>query len=329
MNAMNMRKFAVSSGLAVGLSGPALAHLGSFDPSYGYTINVPSGGSANWCDVTYYNAGAHGANSGGGSLNSIAPDSGQWKLVSQVGGFFTANAARNAALLGAPPYPTGVPSNAVPAYIVGNHFPGHNSDGSNLALRNDTPAGTGDIKYDYALDSYDFGGPTPSSVTSGTVGTQFYFMPDPGTTPQPGTRARDKFQLTFKDIAGNVGLQWGYADDNEIYWRTSPSSSWNYTGVYATLGNWDGVKVDIDLTADTFGIDYYDVSTNTWSNMVPAGTTLGQTMSNLTTLQWQLADAVNTGIGGKNFFDDFSFTVPEPSSILLLLAGAALTRRRR
>lgn len=329
MKATAMRSAVLVGTAAFGLSGTALAHLGSFDQSYGYTINVPSGGNANWCDVTYYNAGAYGGNSGGGFLTPLAPDSGQWKLVSQVGGFFSSNAARNAALLGAPPYPTGIPSGTVPAYIVGEHFPGHNNDGANLALRNDTPQGTGDIVYDYSLDTFDFGGSTPSSVTSGTVGTQFYFMPDPGTTPNPGTRARDKFQLTFRDTSGNVGLQWGYADDNEVYWRTSTSSNWNYTGVYATIGNWDGVKVDIDLTSDTFGIDYYDVGTNTWSNMVPAGTALGTPMQNLTTLRWQLADAVSQGIGGKNFFDDFSFTVPEPASVLLLLVGGATLLRRR
>jgi hypothetical protein len=314
------------------MSGAAVAHLGSFTPADGYTLSVPSGGSANWCDVSYYNAGAYGPNSGGGSLTSIVPDSGLWRVTGQVGGFFTSSAARAAAVGGAPPYPVNVPSNTVPAYIVGNHFPGRGGDGSNLAVRNDTAAGTGDIKYQYSLDTFDTGGPVPSSVTSGVVTTQFYFMTDPGVPPNPGTRARDKFIMSFTDSLANIGVQWGYADDNEVYWRTNTSGAWNYTGVYATSADWDGVRMDIDLTNDTFGLDYYDVGTNTWSTMVPAGTALGTPMQNMTVLGWQLADAVNTGIGGKNFFDDFSFTVPEPSSAAMLLSMAGvigLLRRRR
>jgi hypothetical protein len=330
MKSKSSRAFTVSAGAIVGLATPALAHLGSFSPSYGYNINVPSGGSANWCDVSYYNAGTYGANSGGGSgPTAITPDSGLWKLVGPIGGFFPSPAARNAAVGTAPPYPTTVPSGTVAAYMVGEHFPGRGGDGANLAFRNDTPAGTGDAKYEYTLDSYDFGGPAPASITSGTVSTQFYFMPDPGTTPNPGTRARDKFVLSLKDSGGNIGVQWGYADDNEIYWRTNTSGAWNYTGVHATLGDWDGVKLSVDLTSDTFGIDYYDVASNTWSNMVPSGTALGTVMQDLTVLGWQLADAVNLGIGGKNFFDDFSFTVPEPSSVMLVLAGAVVMVRRR
>lgn len=329
MKTMSLRAFMVS-GAVLGLASPAMAHLGSFSASYGYSINVPSGGPANWCDVSYYNAGSYGALSGGGSgPTAIAPDSGNWKLISQIGGFFPSTAARNAAISGAPPYPTTVPPGTVPAYMVGQHSPGRGGDGANLAFRNDTPAGTGDAIYEYSLDTYDTGGPAPAGITSGTVDTQFYFMPDPGVAAQPGVRARDKFVLSLKDTLGNIGMQWGYADDNEIYWRTNTSGAWNYTGAYATLGDWDGVKLNVDLTNDTFGVDYFDVTSSTWSTMVPSGTVLGAAMQDLTVLRWQLADAVSLGIGGKNFFDDFSVTVPEPASLALLLLGLTALGRRR
>ena len=51
---------------AVGAAAPsALAILGSFGPSDGYSLSVYSG-SVNWCDVSYYNAGGYGINAGNG-----------------------------------------------------------------------------------------------------------------------------------------------------------------------------------------------------------------------------------------------------------------------
>lgn len=317
-----MKTCTVFVAAAGALATPALAILGSFTPNDGYQIVQP------WVDVTYFNAGGYGANAGGGSYTPIAPDSGKWRVDGPVGGFFTSAAARAAATSGAPPYGS-VPSSALPIYIVGDHGPGR-TDNSSLAFRNHSPAGTGAAKYDYTIDTYDTGGPAPASVTSGVVGTQFYFCPNPADQQVPGTIPRDKFTMSFKDSSGNIGLQWGYAAENQVYWRTSPSSSWNYTGVFANAANWDGVRVDIDLTADTFGLDYYEVSTNTWQNMVPAGTGLGMPMTNLTNLGWQLEDNVFSGVGGKNFFDDFTITVPAPGATMLLgLGGLVALRRRR
>jgi hypothetical protein len=309
---------------------PAWAYLGSFEPADGYNLGVYASPSPiNWSDVSYYNAGNYGANAGGGSGPTvIAPDSGKWKVVSQVGGYFTSAATRSTWLAGSPPYPNSLPPSALPAYIVGEHSPGRTGYGS-LAVRNDSPSGTGPLVYNYQLDSYDFGGISPASVTSGVVGTQFYFCPN----PVDATKA-DKFRLSFRDSLGNIGMEWGYGRDNTVTWRTSPSSAWNYTSILANASNWDGVRVDIDLGADTFSFDYYDVSANLWSNVVPAGTALGTPLQDLTNLDWRLEDAVNSGVGGKNFFDDFSFqtAVPEavPGAALpLLFAGAAFAARRR
>ncbi len=309
----------------------AMAYLGSFGPADGY---YPQYGTM-LGDVTYYNAGQSGPNAGGGATMQIIADTGLWTLQSPVGGVFGNTPDRNAYIAPGLLYPPSDPNN-VPAYLLGGHFPGHNNDGYNLAFRNDTPIGTGPAIYEYSIDTYDTGGPVPANVIGGVSSIGFYFCPNPIDVPDPSGQASHKFTLSVKDSFGTIGLEWGYARDNEVTWRDSPSNPWTYTGVYADATNWDGIDIDIDLTADTFGIDYYDVSSNTWSTMVPAGTPLGMPLFNITTLRWQLEDGVTTGTGGKNYFDDFSIqtAVPEPSSFALLALGGlallpVLRRRRR
>lgn len=308
---------------------PALAYLGSFTPSDGYQILQP------WVDVSYYNSGQYGANAGGGSAAHVVPDSGLWSVDSGfAGGIYSSWAARQAALstavvgnvYGAPPSAGGGAQ-----YVVGNHFPGRTDSGA-LAIRNDTPNNAGPVRYNYRLDTYDFGGVTPSTVTSGVVSTKFYFQASPtATSGGAGSLPRDKFAMTFKDSSSAIGLQWGYAEDNTVYWRTSPTGPWNYTAQSVDISLWDGVDVQIDLTNDTFGIDYFDASASAWQTMVPAGTPLGAPMTNLTDLGWQLEDNLLSGPWAtKNFFDDFKFTVPAPgaSAVLGLLAFTAARRRR-
>lgn len=333
-HSIGLRALVVLSAVAL-FSAPAHAYLGSFTPNDGYQIVQP------WVDVSYFNSGANGVNAGGGAYAHVAPNSGLWKVdPTTAGGIYTSAAARSAALTGVPPYPASPPAaGGGPIYIVGNHGPGR-TDNSALAFRNDSPSGTGPAKYEYTIDTYDTGtgggnqGPLPSSITTGVVTTQFYFCPNPADQVNPGTKPRDKFTMSFVDSSGDVGLQWGYAAENQVYWRTNTSGAWNYTGVFADATNWDGVRVDIDLNSQTFGLDYFDVSATTWSNMIPAGTSLGMAMTDLTRLGWQLEDNVFSGTGGKNFFDDFSFgaSVPEPNALVLAGAAASLMvalRRRK
>lgn len=308
---------------------PVFAYLGSFRPIDGYDLYP----ATIWGDVSLYNAGQYGPNAGGGGYTQVNADTGLWKLQSNVGGYFDNPVDRNNAVAAGPTYPTN-PPNTQPAYAVGDHSPGQ-SDFSALALRNATPLGTGPMVYDYTLDIYDFGGIAPASITSGTIQTAFFFCPNPELPPQPGARVGEKFTLSLLDSVGNIGLQWGYARDNEVLWRDGPSSPWSNTGIYANAGAWDEVRLISDLTNDTFSIDYFSTLSNTWSTLAPLGTPMGQSMGDLTHLGWRLEDGVFSGVGGKNFFDDFDFGVgvPEPSSVLLATLGAAAIaiglRRRR
>ena len=332
MQLVQNSRFARIIGLALvgACTSAASAHLGSFGPNEGYNLSMFQGPN-NWCDVSYYNAGAYGPASGGGSAVAVAPNSGLWKIVSNNGGFFPTATLRNSYVGGAPAYPSGSLSGSLPSYIVGAHFNGRNNDGYNLAVRNDTPAGTGAIAYDYSLDTYDTGGPVAATQTAGVVTYQTYFMSDPDSPPDPTGQHAIKFTMSFMDAAGNIGAQWGYSRDNQIGWRDGPSSSWNWTAWNAGPPDWNGFRVNLDLTSDTFAMDYYDEPSNTWNNIVGTGTPMGTAMTNFTTIRWQLEDNVYLGVGGKNFFDDSSFGgfVPAPGSVGLIAGGLLLASRRR
>ena len=90
------------------------------------------------------------------------------------------------------------------------------------------------------------------------------------------------------------------------------------------------MRSTLDLTADTFMLEFYDSVGATWNTIAPAGTPMGSSMGNFTGLRWQLEDGINAGLGGKNFFDDASFSIPTPGATAL--AGIAMLtslRRRR
>jgi hypothetical protein len=314
---------------------PAWAVLASFEYTDGYYVTSPG-----WVDVTYYDAGQFGTTWGGsGTPTPIAPDSGLWSLKSQVGAFYPTTAGRNAVVGSAPPYPAPSSAGTIPAYIVGNHNPGRTGVGA-LALRNDN-ASVGAMDYDYRFDSDDFGGINPSTVTSGLVDIEFYFCPNAPDIGNPGQGlpSSDKFIMSFKDSGGNIGFQLGYQNTNDVVWRSGSSGSWTTTGIVADHANWDGFRARLDLTNDTFGLRYFDVSTSSVITLAPVGTPMGAAMADATHLGWWLSDFTNASAihpGGKNFFDDFTVrsAVPEPSSVVLAVVATAgslwtAVRRRR
>ena len=310
------------------------AYLGGFENADGYVFAYTSYFS-NWVDVAYYNAGQWGANAGGGPLPvEVNFNTGLWNLTSSPGSFFPSTATRVTWAGTTAPYPPTTPAlqaATVAAYFIGNHFGGRLGTTA-LALRNATALGP--ITYDYKLDTYDFGGPAPASITSGPVTTGFYFQPNPpDSIVDPNGTSPEKVILSFTDSTGSVGLQWAYARDNSVEWRQGNSGPWTNSGIVSDPTNYDGVTVGLDLTAQTFKIDYYDISTATTTTIAPAGTALGNPMADLTHLGWFLTDNLYSGVGGKNFFDDFSFTltrVPEPAtmSLLAIVGLGALVRRR-
>lgn len=326
---MKSRTLSALAMLTISLASASKSHayLGSFDIPDGYNqfaTQVPGTPPSDFSDVVYYNAGVIGPKA------QIAYNSGAWKLLTQAGAFFPTSATRNAVVSAAPPYPAFPSSGTVPDYVIGNH-PGGRTGGA-LALRNEGGA-NGAMEYDYTLDTVDFGGPTPASVTSGNVVTQFYFCPN-GMDNNP---TAEKFIMSFRDGTGATGLQIGYRHDNQVQWRPGNSGAWTLAGITADSLAYDGFRVDMNLSNDTFQLEYFDVSASTWSTLAAAGTSLGTPMQNLTNLRWWLDEFTvagdPSGYAGKNFFDDFSFKVnpvPEPSTCLLVLTSlCGLSLRRR
>lgn len=333
---MNSQLFNRLIVLAVALlvASPAMAYLGSFESGDGYRFLGPL--PNDWIDVTNYNAGAtNDVDASYAPLTPIPFNSGLWKITGPGPGSFYINATDRATYINpgsppAPPYPAGAAKGPIiGAYLIGDHGGGHT--GNALAMRNTTPAGSGPMEYDYTIDKFDFGGIVPSTVTAGTIKTSFWFWPsNPEQTVVP---PKEKFIMSFGD-GTNIGFQWGYARDNQLYWRPGSSGAWNMTSLFANdPSQYDKMTMEINLTAQTFKIDFSDTSTSLTTTLAPTQA-LGAGMSNFTHIGWSLADNLQAGPlgwGGKNFFDDFVFDVPvpEPSSALAMLAAGALAAIKR
>jgi hypothetical protein len=312
---------------------PKTAHawLGGFENADGYAYAFTYPQLDNYVDLTHYNAGQWGPNAGGGAAFQQAVNTpvALWSYSSVAGSAFPNAATRIANLGAAPPwnaYPAGA-TGSIPAYFVGAHFGGRLGTNA-LAIRN--AATDGPLKYDYRIDSYDFGGVAPATVTSGTIATGFYYQPNPADniTDSSG-QSPVKFAMSITDSTGNVGFEWGYLRDNTVLWRQGNANPWNTTTLSGDPFDYDGITFSVDLTAQTFTLDYYDISANLTTNLA-TNLALGATMTDFTHIGWYMTDNVYTGVGGKNFFDDFAFSVPEPASALLLLAALTpLLKKRR
>jgi hypothetical protein len=328
----------VSAVVLAALVSPADAYLGGFENADGYSYAFTYPQLDNWVDVTQYNAGAWGPNAGGGSPFQQTVNTGLWTYTSAAGSAFDTQANRVTYMGATPTFNSsaGATPFTFASYFVGGHFGGRLGTNA-LAVRN--AATNGAMKYDYRLDAYDFSGTNPATVTSGTIGAGLYFQANPAdnvTVASDGS-SPEKFFMSIKDTSGNVGLQWGYRYNNSVIWRAGGAGPWISTALTADdgsgVGNYDGINFKVDLTGQTFSLSYYDVSANVTTVLAPAGTLLGSPMTDFTHLGWYMGDNVYSGVGGKNFFDDFSFqapAVPEPGTVgLLLLGGVPLVLRRR
>lgn len=285
-------------------STPSFALLSSFEVADGYGLITSVIGD----EVSYYKAGVP---SGGGPspAPTITPNSGLWKITSSAGGFYSNSADRSA-----------LNSSLIAIYAVGNHSGGRT--GNALALRNDSN-GPGPMTEEYSLDALDFGGVSPNSSTITNVLMGFYFCPNPsGGSSSSGSA--EKFIMSLMDSTNNVGLELGYDYNNNVFWRDAAGT--HYPSIVADALAYDGFSVNIDLITDTFSLNYFDASANSTNALASSGTSLLTGMTNFTKIRWSLNDGGNNqGLGGKNFFDDFSFkvtSVAEPSVLELMLVLA-------
>jgi hypothetical protein len=170
------------------LTAQARAYLGGFENPDGYRPFFD--------DVAKYNAGAHGANAGGGVYTPITPNTGLWKKLQ------------------GPLHPaTGTTGSF--AYATGHqNFDRTNPGSSDQALVITTNAdgwNAGPQEYSYQVDSFDLGGVNPLSTGGTLVKISFWscsFIP--GSTEGgglgPNTLANT---ISFYDSGGNLGFAVG------------------------------------------------------------------------------------------------------------------------
>lgn len=296
--------------ITVSLMSPnhVLAYLGGFEPVDGYRPFFD--------DVARYNAGAHGANAGGGFYSSITPNTGLWKKLQ--GPLFPA---------------TGATGNY--AYATGHqNFDRTNPSTADQALVITTNAdgwGAGPQEYSYDIDSYDLGGFSPASTAGNQVKISFWscsFIPGiaEGGGLGPNTLANT---ISFYDSSGNFGfavggIQPGTTTDYAAY----NVGSWVQSSVAVGTHSYHRWDISLDLAAQTVSIDVFESSVLT--NLV-SNAPLINTMNDFTQMRFLSAPGINNGKVWA--LDDFTMMmIPEPGSCLLLVCGSlglALQRRQR
>jgi hypothetical protein len=282
----------------------ALAYLGGFEAGDGYdntyTVSVAP------YILNNYNAGQYGTNNGGpgGSFTSITPNTGEWVKndAGAVGGL---------------------------RYLLGHALFGVHSHTGNvmLGMRNNNVNVQQDLSYTYSLDSRDFNGLAPSSVTRGTIAWSLWVCPDaPTAATNPATEA---FYWNFKDTGGNQGMQVGWDTSNHLIYRTSAASAWTTVAPTYQLSDTSYSRLDfvLDLSNQLISLDYS--ADGTIENTAFSNIALGTQMNDFTKLDWTL-----TYGNAKSFYDDsvFIVTVPEPSGAMLVgisFAVFGILRRRR
>ena len=287
----------------------AEAYLGEFEGADGY------GSFLN--EVSTTNAGAHGANAGGGSLATIPVNSGLWVKLQ------------------GPVYPTPGTAGGV-AYATGHQNLDRTNPGtSDQALVITTNAdgwGGAPQEYAYSVDTYDLGGANPLSVGSDTIDISFWSCAqivgssDPASGLGPGTIGDT---ISFYDSSGNLGFSVGYRQPGTTTdYAATNVGSWVQSAVAVNPSTYHRWDITLDLLNDTVSIDIFEGATLT---TLVSGAPLINNMNNFTEMRFASTPGVNNAKIWS--LDDFGMSVrpvPEPATLgLMALGGAAFLSRTK
>jgi len=306
----------------------------------GFTGIVPAstfpntlGDATHGADLSRYNAGQYGANGGGpgGAALDIADNTGLW--TAQLGGRL--NEDIGGVALNGYQYLGNTSSGNIflqnRDYVQAYRYGGARNGSQVLNfLAQDT-----NLRYDYHLDSRDFGGTNPSATNGSIVSMAFWFCPSDADDPD----ADNILGLGLRDAMGQSVFEVGYTGENIIQYRMTGGGAWISTGTTVGTQGWSEMSLTINTDNDTvtFGVRVYDdlLGLSSTTTGILASQALGIDSAALTDLRWDLrGGALNNGaVSFKNYFDDFSFNaapVPEPGSALSVgLSTLILLRRRR